>query len=51
LDLLLYRSVLFFSFPIVQVFVWQHFLLWNQISYFKYHVYSCLIIEMKSERC
>jgi hypothetical protein len=24
---------------------------WNQISYFKDHVYSCLIIEIKSKRC
>ena len=34
----------------IDVFVWQHFLFWNQISYFKDHVYSCLIIEMKSKR-
>ena len=33
------------------VFVWRHFLLWNQISYFNGHVYSSLIVEMKSERC
>ena len=31
--------------------VWQYFLFWNQISYFEGHVYSSLIIEMKSERC
>jgi hypothetical protein len=27
------------------------FLFWNQISYFKGHVYSSLIVEMKSKRC
>jgi len=31
-------------------FVWQSFFFWNQISYFKGHVYSSLIVEMKSER-
>jgi len=31
--------------------IWQSFLFWNQISYFKGHVYSSLIVEMKSERC
>jgi hypothetical protein len=31
-------------------FVRQSFLFWNQISYFKGHVYSSLIVEMKSER-
>jgi len=31
-------------------FVRQSFLFWNQISYFKCHVYSSLIVEMKSER-
>jgi hypothetical protein len=31
--------------------VCQSFLFWNQISYFKDHVYSSLIVEMKSERC
>ena len=30
---------------------WQYFLFSNQISYFKYHIYSSLIVEMKSERC
>ena len=30
--------------------VWQSFLFWNPISYFKDHVYSSLIVEMKSER-
>jgi hypothetical protein len=29
----------------------QSFLFWNQISYFNAHVYSNLIVEMKSERC
>jgi hypothetical protein len=33
------------------VLIWQSFLFWNQISYFKDHVYSSLIVEMKSERC
>ena len=31
--------------------VWQSSLFWNQISYFNAHVYSNLIVEMKSERC
>jgi len=31
-------------------FLQQSFLFWNQISYFKGHVYSSLIVEMKSER-
>ena len=31
--------------------VWQFFLFWNQISYFKDHVYSSLIVKMKWERC
>ena len=31
--------------------VWQSSLFWNQISYFNDHVYSSLIVEMKSERC
>jgi hypothetical protein len=31
-------------------FVRQSFLFWNQISYFTGHVYSSLIVEMKSER-
>jgi hypothetical protein len=32
-------------------FFWKSFLFWNQISHFKGHVYSSLIVEMKSERC
>jgi hypothetical protein len=32
-------------------FVRQSFLFWNQISYFKGHVYSSLIVEIKSKRC
>ena len=37
---------------LVDVFlVWKSFLFWNQISHFKGHVYSSLIVEMKSERC
>jgi len=32
-------------------FVRQFFLFWNQISYFKGHVYSSLIVEIKSKRC
>jgi len=36
----------------VNVFlVWKSFLFWNQISHFKGHVNSSLIVEMKSERC
>ena len=35
----------------IDVFVWKSFLFWNQISYFQGHVYSSLIVEMKSERC
>ena len=36
----------------VNVFlIWKSFLFWNQISYFKGHVNSSLIVEMKSERC
>ena len=31
--------------------IWKSFLFWNQISHFKCHVYSSLIVEMKSERC
>ena len=31
--------------------VWKSFLFWNQISHFKDHVNSSLIVEMKSERC
>jgi CRISPR/Cas system-associated endoribonuclease Cas2 len=31
--------------------IWKSFLFWNQISLFKCHVYSSLIVEMKSERC
>ena len=30
--------------------VWQSFLFWNQLSYFKDHVNSSLIVEMKSKR-
>jgi hypothetical protein len=33
------------------VLIWQSFLFWIQISYFNGHVYSSLIVEMKSERC
>jgi hypothetical protein len=33
------------------VLLWQSFLFWNQISYFNGHVYSSLIVEMKSEKC
>jgi hypothetical protein len=33
------------------VLIWQSFLFWNQISYFNGHVYSSLIVEMKSEKC
>ena len=32
-------------------FFWKCFLFWNQISHFKGHVYSSLIVEMKLERC
>ena len=35
----------------IDVLVWKSFLFWNQISHFNDHVYSSLIIEMKSERC
>ena len=31
--------------------IWKSFLFWNQISHFKGHVYSSLIVEMKSEKC
>ena len=35
----------------IDVLIWQSFLFWNQISYFNGHVYSRLIVEMKSKRC
>jgi hypothetical protein len=35
----------------LDVLLWQSFLFWNQISYFNGHVYSSLIVEMKSEKC
>jgi hypothetical protein len=35
---------------LIDVLIWQSFLFWNQISYFNGHVYSSLIVEMKSER-
>jgi hypothetical protein len=31
--------------------IWKSFLFWNQISHFKGHVYSSLIVEMESKRC
>ena len=34
----------------LDVLLWQSFLFWNQISYFNGHVYSSLIVEMKSEK-
>ena len=35
----------------IDVLGWKSFLFWNQISHFNDHVYSRLIVEMKSERC
>ena len=35
----------------IDVLGWKSFLFWNQISHFNNHVYSSLIVEMKSERC
>ena len=35
----------------IDVLIWQSFLFWNQISYYNDHVYSNLIVKMKSERC
>jgi hypothetical protein len=42
-------SVKDFANSIDVLLLWQSFLFWNQISYFKVHVYSSLIVEMKSE--
>ena len=33
----------------IDVLGWKSFLFWNQIPYFKNHVYSSLIVEMKSK--
>jgi len=42
-------SVKDFTNSIDVLLVWQSFLFWNQLSYFKGHVYSSLIVEMKLE--
>ena len=44
-------SVKGFANSISVLLVWQSFLFWNQLLYFKGHIYSSLIVEMKSKRC